>query len=191
MEEHCPEVIVNLNGTPADIVFEEDCSFLISDVQPSDTVVLTIEVPDQGISGTVELADVVEGELIEILVQVGPNSLAISVERRAEPEPADELPEVIEENNVTILLPAGLYEQTLTVLGNNFTLVGEAGEGCDEGDWTVIDGEVRIEKNNATFRNVTFNDTVEVLGNNARFIHCCFEGALVVFGNNLEIGDDD
>jgi len=182
----CPELIVTLNGSPATIVFEEDCSFLISDVQPSENVVLRIKLPGPGMSATIELEDVVEGELIEIQVQVGSNTLSISVVRRAEPEPVSEIPEVIEDNNVTILVPAGLYEQNLTVRGNNFTLIGEAGEGCDEGDWTIIRGEVSILKNNATFRNIAFDGQVEVRGNNTRFINCCFNGMLVVFGNNTD-----
>jgi len=191
-DAHCPEVIVMLNGSPADIIFDEDCAFLITDVEPSETVVLRIELPDQGISGTIELEDVVEGELIEILVEVGFNSLAIAVVRREEPEPADGLPEVITENKVTIFLPTGVYERNLTVDGNKFTLVGEAGSSCDEDDledWTVIQGEVVINKNKATFRNIAFEGPVEVRGNNAQFIHCCFDGILILFGNNTDIDD--
>ncbi len=186
----CPDVIVTLNGSPADIVLEDDCTFLISEVEPSENVVLRIELPDQGISSTIELDDVVEGELIEILVEAGFNSLGITVVRREEPEPVDGLPQVIWDNKVTIFLPAGLYEQPLTVNGNKFTLVGEAGDECsDLEDWTAIDGKVVINKNKATFRNIAFLDTVEVRGNTAQFIHCCFDGALMIFGNNTDIDD--
>lgn len=188
----CPDVIVTLNGSPADIVLEDDCTFLISDVQPTENLVLRIELPDQRISSTIELDDVVEGELIEILVEVGDNSLSIRVVRREEPEPVDGLPEVIWDNKVTIFLPAGLYEQPLTVNGNKFTLVGEAGDDCDDlEDWTAIDGKVVVNKNKATFRNIAFLDTVEVRGNTAQFIHCCFgvDGALIIFGNNTDIDD--
>jgi len=189
----CPEVIVTLNGSPADIVLEDDCTFLISDVQPTENVVLRIELPDLGISSTIELDNVVEGELIEILVEAGFNSLGITVVRREEPVPVDGLPEVIRGNKVTIFLPAGLYEQPLTVNGNKFTLVGEAGDDCTHlEDWTRIDGKVVVNKNKATFRNIAFLDTVEVRGNTAQFIHCCFDGALMIFGNNTDIdGEDD
>ncbi len=184
----CPDVTVTLNGSPADIVLEDDCTFLISDVQPADSVVLRIELPDQGISSTIELTNVVAGELIEILVEAGSNSLGITIVRREAPEPVDELPQVIRDNKVTLYLPAGLYEQPLTVNGNKFTLVGEAGEDCgDLEHWTAIDGKVVVNKNNATFRNIAFLDTVEVHGNNARFIHCCFGGTLMIFGNNADI----
>jgi len=187
----CPDVIVTLNGSPADIVLEDDCTFLISDVQPAENVVLRIELPDQGISSTIELDDVVEGELIEILVEAGFNSLGITVVRREEPVPVDGLPEVIRDNKVTIFLPAGLYEQPLTVNGNNFTLVGEAGDDCThpEEDWTAIDGKVVVNKNKAIFRNIAFLAAVEVRGNTAQFIHCCFGGALMIFGNNTDIDD--
>ena len=189
-ETGCPEVIVTLNGSPADIVLEDDCTFLISEVQPAENVVLRIELPDQGISSTIELDDVVGGELIEILVEAGFNSLSITVVRREEPEPVDGLPQVIRDNKVTIFLPAGVYEQTLTVNGNKFTLVGEAGDDCDDLEgWTAIDGKVVVNKNKATFRNIAFLDTVEVQGNTAQFIHCCFDGALMIFGNNTDIDD--
>jgi hypothetical protein len=184
----CPNVNVTLNGNPVDIVMEDDCTFLVSNVQPSEIVVLGIELLDQGISGTIELRNVVEGELIEILVEAGFNSLAISVVRREEPQPVEGLPEVITDNKVTIFLPAGLYEQDLTVNGNKFTLVGEAGDACDQPEaWTAIGGKVVINKNNATFRNIAFLGPVEVRGNNARFIHCCFKGVLVIFGNNTDL----
>jgi hypothetical protein len=186
--EDCPELIVTLNGNPATIVFEDDCSFLISGVQPSENVSLRIELPGQGMSATIELEDVVEGELIEIRVEVGSNALSISVVRRSEPEPVYEIPEVITENNVTILVPAGRYEQDLTVLKNNFTLIGEASDDCgDVGDWTLIKGRVILDGNNATFRNIAFDGPVEVLGNNTHFIYCCFDGVLVLFGNNTGI----
>lgn len=186
---HCPEVIVTLNGSPAEIVIDDDCTFLITDVQPSEAITLSIELPNQGITGTIELEDVVEGEFIEILLETGFDSLSISVVRRQEPEPAEGIPEVITRNNVTILVPAGLYNQPLTVLGNNFTLVGEGGDNCDVGGWTIIDGNVVINGNNATFRNIGFYGPVEVRGNNTRFINCCLDGVLVIFGNNTDIDD--
>jgi hypothetical protein len=188
-DSHCPEVIVTLNGSPAQIVIADDCAFLISDVEPSQSITLRIELPDQGITGTIELQDIVEGELIEILLETSFDSLTISVVRREEPEPAKGIPEVITGNNVTMLVPAGLYDQPLTVLGNHFTLVGEGTDNCEVGGWTIIDGRVVINGNNATFRNIAFDAPVEVRGNNTHFINCCFDGVLLVFGNGTDIDD--
>jgi len=105
--------------------------------------------------------------------------------------PVQEIFEVIREDDVSILLLAGLYDQTLTVTGDNFTLVGEAGDDCGSGDWTLIAGKVVVNGDNATFRNISFGDPVEVYGSNVRFIHCCFGGELVVFGDETNICDDD
>lgn len=188
----CPEVVVTLNGSPADIVFDDDCSFVIENVAPAELVSLRVEIPSLAISGTVELKAVTDAELIEILVEVGDDSLAVSVARRAKPTPGDELPQVIDDNNVTIELPAGTYTQDLTVDGNNFTLTGAAGAGCDSPDgWAVIDGNVVVNKNNATFRNIMFVGTVEVRGNNTKFINCCFDGVLVTFGKGHGNDGDD
>jgi hypothetical protein len=188
----CPEVTVMLNGSPADIVFDDDCSFVIENVAPADSVELHVAISSLGISGTVELKTVTDAELIEIAVEVGDDSLAISVERRAKPAPGDQLPEVIDGNNVTIELPAGTFTQSLTVNGNNFALTGVAGDGCDAEGWTVIDGSVAVNGNNAKFRNVKFIGTVEVKANNTKFINCCFDGVLVTFGKgNGHHGDDE
>ncbi|MDO8632176.1 MAG: hypothetical protein Q7R41_16965, partial [Phycisphaerales bacterium] len=133
---------------------------------------------------TIELSNVLDGELVEILIEPTDVSLAVSVERRTTPEPSDNLPTVVEGDDVSIRLPAGRFVQDLTVMGNNFTLVGEAGDGCgDVGGWTVIDGKVVVTGNNATFRNILFSGLVELRGNNSRFINCCFGDELVVFGN--------
>ena len=145
-----------------------------------------------GVAGTVELSDVLEGELIEIVVIPDDDSLTVSVERRTFPEPSDRLPELVEGNDVSILLGAGVYEQEMYwVKGNGFTLTGQAGESCDSIDgWTVNTGDVLVEGNGATFRNIQFGASVTVKGNN-RFINCCFNGRLIIFGNNADIGGDD
>jgi hypothetical protein len=188
----CPDFVVTLNGSPATVTVEDDCSFLINDIQPAASYVVEVELVDLGVIGTVELTDVLEAELIEILVEADDESLTISVVRRATPDPVGELPEIVDGNNVEIFLEAGVYDTDLTVDGNNFTLVGEAGENCDDEGWTTLTGNVTILKNNATFRNIRFEGTVEVQGNNASFINVCFDGQLLIFGNNTDVnGDDD
>lgn len=185
--QSCPEVRVSVNGAPVRIQFSDDCAFVITGVQPSESVEVRVELVDLGIAGTVELSDVRDGELIEILIEPTDVSLAVSVERRTIPEPSNDLPPVVEHDDVSIRLPARRLVQDLTVIGDNFTLVGEAGEGCDDASgWTVIDGEVLLSGDNATFRNILFSGLVELRGNNARFINCCFGDELLVFGDGTE-----
>lgn len=187
----CPDIVVSLNGEVVDVVFNDDCTFLIDGVTPAELVELRVELPALALTQTVELADVTEAELIEILVQADDDSLTITTVRRATPDPVGNLPTQIAGNNVTIFLPAGTYNRSLNVLGNNFTLVGESGDDCDDEGWTIITGDVTLLGNNATFRNVRFEGVVQVNGNNAEFIHCCFGGELIIFGNNTDIDDDD
>lgn len=193
LDGECPDVAVTINGTPATLRFDSDCAFVIDDVEPAETLEVRVELASLGVVGIVELSDVGEGELIEISVEPGGDSLTVKVERRTTPEPADSLPTTIDGNNVSILLSAGVFAQDLTVLGNKFTLTGEAGDGCDDTDnWTVIDGAVILNGNKATFRNILFLGPVEIHGNSARFINCCFDDQLVIFGNNASVnGDDD
>lgn len=185
--QSCPEVLVSVNGAPASSEFGDDCAFVITGVQPSELVEVRVELVGLGIAGTVELSDVLDGELIEILVEPTNDSLTVSVERRTTSELSGDLPAVVEEDDVSIRLPAGRFVQNLTVMGDHFTLVGEAGDGCGNASgWTVIDGEVLVTGSTATFRNILFRGPVELRGNNARFINCCFGDEFVVFGNGTE-----
>lgn len=188
----CPEVRVSVNGSPVSIEFDNNCSFVISGIQPSPLVEVRVELVELGVAGTVEISGVAANELIEIIVQPGNGSLTVTVVRRATPNPMDALPQIIDGNNTSIRLQAGLYEQGLIVNGNNFTLVGSAGENCgDQSGWTVIIGDVLINGNNATFRNIMFLGDVTLSGNNTHFINVCFGGQLIVFGNNADFDDDD
>ena len=188
----CPEVRVSINGSPVDIETDDDCAFVIDGVAPSELVTVRVELPDLGVAGTLELADVADGELIEILVEPSDGGLRVALERRATPDPSGDLPTEIRGNNVSIMLPAGAFAEDLSVHGNNFTLVGQAGDGCDDPNgWTVIEGAVSVDGNNAVFRDVYFAGPVELRGNNARFINCCFNGTLVIFGNGARVGGED
>lgn len=186
----CPELRVSVNGSPVSIEFDVECAFVIDGIQPSELVEVRVELVDLGVAGSIEILRVTADELIEIVVEPSADSLTISVERRTAPDPAGELPRIISNNNVSILLPAALYDQGLTVNGNNFTLVGVAGNSCGSAlGWTVIAGDVLVNGNNATFRNIQFAGSVTLRGNNTRFINCCFDGELIVFGNNT-VPDD-
>ena len=187
----CPDLLVSVNGSPVTSEFDDDCSFLIREIEPAEFVDVRVEVVELGVAGTVELSDVLDGELIEILVETDDDSLTISVQRRTTPEPWDGLPEIIYPNDVSVRLEAGLFDQGLEVRGNNFTLVGEAGDDCDDSEeWTIIGGDVLVLGNNATFRNIKFAGFVELRGNNTRFINCCLGDGLMIFGNGAAFGED-
>lgn len=180
----CPELRVAVNGAPVVSEFGNDCTFVVTGVQPSAALEVRVELVGLGIAGTLELSNVLGGELIEIVVQPTSNSLTVSVERRTTSALSEDLPTIIAANDVSIQLPVGEFVQTLTVSGNNFTLVGVAGGTCNDAiGWTVIDGAVLVSGNNATFTNILFSSLVEVHGDNARFINCCFGSDLVVFGD--------
>jgi hypothetical protein len=188
----CPNVVVTINGAPADVQFDSDCSFLIHGVQPEELTEVRVELVDLGVAGTVELADVLDEELIEILVETEDGGLTLSVERRVAPAESETLPEIIDDNNLALSVAAGLYEHGLDVQSNKFTLVGEAGESCeDESGWTVISGDVLVLGNKATFRNIKFTGAVEIYGNAAQFINCCFGDQLQVFGNAVDLDADE
>ncbi|MGE3180110.1 MAG: hypothetical protein AB7N71_00640 [Phycisphaerae bacterium] len=188
----CPELLIMLDGTPVTVEFAEDCSFVITDIAPAALVALRVEVVDLGVAGTVELADVLADELIEIVVEPTDVSLSVSVERRLTPEPVDTLPTIIDGNNVSIRAPAGTFATGLEVDGNKFTLIGVAGDDCDDtAGWTVIEGAVVIDGNKATLQNIYFAGPVQLRGNKPLFINCCFGDGFEVFGNGSRFADDD
>jgi len=87
----------------------------------------------------------------------------------------DYLPSLVTDNNVHICLESGVYNKNLTVNGNNFSLFGAAGNNCaDDRNWTILSGDVTINGNNATFRNIKFKGDIYKYGNNIKFNNCCF-----------------
>jgi hypothetical protein len=191
MAQGCDDAIVSLNGIPATVAFDDDCEFVVTGVEPTELLQVRIELPTLEVSGTVEINNVKPGELIEIEVETTEERLSVTVLRRAEFEPSDQLPSIVSTNNVHMVIGSGVFSEDLTVRGNNFGLLGEAGDSCDDGGWTVISGDVLVLGNNATFRNIAFTGDVRVMGRNVRFINSCFDGALVRFGREPNRSDDD
>ena len=86
----------------------------------------------------------------------------------------DTLPSLITDNDVKICLEPNNYTNSLTVNGNGFELIGEAGGECYDDDWTTISGKVTINGNNATLKNIKFTGAKDENGNNISFINCCY-----------------
>ena len=191
LAQGCSDAIVKLNGIPATVDFDDDCAFVVTGVEPTELLEVRIELPELQVSGTVEISNVIAGELIEIEVAGTDERLSITVLRRAAFEPSDELPSMITRNNVHLVIGSGDHTEDLTVRGNNFALLGESGASCGAEGWTVISGDVLVLGNNAIFRNIAFTGDVRVMGNNARFIHSCFDGTFLRFGNGNVQGEDD
>ena len=184
----CADALVELNGVPASVAFDDDCQFVITGISPTEQLQIRVELPELEVSGIVEVSNVSPGEMIEIEVEATDNRLTVSVVRRVDFEPSDELPGIISNNNVHMLIGSGLFSQDLTVRGNNFGLLGESGGSCDAEGWSVISGDVLVVGNNATFRNIAFDGDVRVMGRNAKFINCCFDGEFMRFGSGRNGG---
>ncbi|MBW2201534.1 MAG: hypothetical protein JRF71_12000 [Deltaproteobacteria bacterium] len=85
-----------------------------------------------------------------------------------------QLPETVTDNDETYMLAPGMYDNGLTIYGNNFTLIGNDVESCNSTNQTEIVGDVVIYGNNATFENIKFNGSVIENWTGAQFIDCCF-----------------
>ena len=85
------------------------------------------------------------------------------------------LPNFLTDNNVKICLESDFYTDNLTINGNNFSLIGEANNECGDEYWTTLSGKVKINGNNAIFKNIKFTGERDKNGNNLKFINCCFK----------------
>jgi hypothetical protein len=185
----CPDIQIESGGTPISVQTSPDCKLFVADIPPGD---LNLVVSIEGIQGAISLADVAQGEVVEIEIRAGDGTLEMAVLRQAAPQ-QDILPEVVEDDGVAIQLPAGTFDQGLTVNGDEFTLTGAAPDqgGCEASEgWTVITGPVELNGDYAIVQNVKFLSVVTVSGDDAIFTNVCFGDRLVVVGGDSEVPDD-
>ena len=184
----CPEQVrIVVNENPTTFEFDPRCEFAIKDF-PTGNVLILIQADN--ITGTFRVDNVEISELLEIVVVVHTQSLSLSIIRRVKSSEIGMLPVSIEASNLNIQVPAGLHEQSLTVDGDNFIMTGaekEQLDSCISQAWTTITGNVSINGNNATFRNIKFLGDIEVKGNKVRFIHSCVRENFLIFGNESTI----
>lgn len=184
--DSCPNIDVQVNGAPVDVQTGSACNLFLSALPTGD---LTVTVTIDGIAGTINLTGVVAGEVVEVEVQAGEGRLNIDVLRYTESGDSG-LPAVVREDDVHLELPAGRYDQTLTVTGSGFQLVGEAGSDCASDGWTTISGAVVVRGNDASFTGIKFLGPVTVLGDNVSFTRVCFENRLLILGDSPDVPDD-
>ena len=187
-DSFCPDQArIVVNDNPAGVNFDSRCEFVIKDF-PTGNVLFLIQVDN--LTGTFNFENIDRGEFIEIVVVLHTESLSLSVVRRVKSTEVGMLPVSIESSNSNLQVPAGLYEQSLTVDGNSIILTGaenEQSDPCNSEAGTTIRGKVFINGNNATFRNIKFLGDIEIRGNKARFINSCIGENLLIFGNESTI----
>lgn len=83
------------------------------------------------------------------------------------------LPSFISDNKVKICLEPRKYSNYLTVNGNDFRLIGQAKDECYDSGWAILSGDVTINGNDSTFKNIKFTGKIHENSNNISFINCC------------------
>ena len=131
-QARCPDASVSINGAPATVTQGEQCTFAVTDIQPAGLVEVRVKLASLNLAGSIELDNVLDGDLIEITVRPGVDSLSLTVVRRNAPDSTPTLPTEITDDNISIRLPAGDFTQDLKVSGDKFTLVGVAGANCND-----------------------------------------------------------
>lgn len=173
-------LIVRVNGADHHAAVNDDLTFAVRALPTGD---VTIEVEVDGARGTVTLEDVEPGEVIEVFVDGGDGGIEIRVTRRdrvAEPDrvrplPVNDSPIEIRDSDVIRRLGRGIYHGSISILGNNVTLIGASDGTCDDDERTYVDGPLEIRGNNARLVNIVFRGPEEIQGNNARFFDECVD----------------
>jgi len=194
----CAPVTVQINDQDPFVPdVSEDCRFFVASLPLGD---VTVTVSVDGVQGAVFLPDLKDGEIVELEVQAeqedGKVKLRIDVVRWMDDSPPGPLPTVVNDDGVSIDLPPGTYDQTLTVNGDDFRLVGtEAPPECGEDGWPTITGAVLLKGDRAFVNRVKFLGLVTVRGDRVEFgTEVCFEGGLLILGHDAQVpggGDGD
>ncbi len=192
----CAPITVQINDQDPFVPdVSEDCRFFVASLPLGD---VTVTVSVDGVQGAVFLPDLKDGEIVELEVQAeqegGKVKLRIDVVRWTDDGTSSPLPTVVNDDGVSIDLPPGTYDQTLTVNGDDFRLVGtEAPAECGEEGWPTITGAVLLKGDRAFVNRVKFLGLVTVKGDDVEFgTEVCFEGGLLILGDDAQVpGDGD
>jgi hypothetical protein len=139
-------LLVVVNDTPQVVPLAPDGSFQVRGL-PAGELRFKAELGE--LPGVIVIADVSDGELVEVSLEPQPEHLAIELTRRAQPARAAEREagrlEVLGDDAV-YHLGAGAYGGSVTVLGDGATLLGaHEGEACDNARRTIVLGDLVIE----------------------------------------------
>ena len=78
----------------------------------------------------------------------------------------------ITKDGVVVFIPAGLFSQSISILGNNVWVIGEV-RSCADGQHTTISGDLVIRGNNAYVSNVSVLGRTEISGSDAAVTDVC------------------
>lgn len=141
---------MRINGMDRDIQLDADRGFAVRDVPAGD---VTIEFEHEGSSGSVTVANVQAGEVIEVLVSTNDaGQLNIRIERRAMPAAAQ--PERRQNLHYSSKdsvhqLRAGTYTGNMIIDAKNVTVLGARDRACDGENATILDGDLIIRAKDA------------------------------------------
>jgi hypothetical protein len=164
---------VEINGDPRVIDLDETRGFAVQDLPTGE---LHFRVDIEGITGSLDVHEVLSGEVIEIGVAAAPGLLELRVRRRDAP-PIEQEPLPVETagaleihgDHVVKHLGYGNIEGDVIITGDHVTVIGPDYYGCREGGRAVAEGDLIIE------------------GSHVRVINLEVEGRTVIHGGHVKI----
>ncbi|MCB9540342.1 MAG: hypothetical protein H6704_29350 [Myxococcales bacterium] len=165
---------LHLNGHPRAVEIEDDADFVVRDVPTGD---VTVEFETDEASGTVTVAGVEAGEVIEIVVSTDDDGrLHIRVARRGHRDvprvPPDETLHYRTKDAIHQLRP-GTYHGDLIIDAKDVTVIGARDAYCDGDNVTVLEGDLIIRGKDAQVVDVIVLGRTIVTGKDARIVDTC------------------
>lgn len=169
------EIDIEINGDPRVIPVDRDETFTVHEL-PLGELRFTAEV--EGIKGTMEVYDVLPGEVIEVGVEAGPGSLEMRVVRRDPWSPeVDVLPNrgpvYIHSDHVVHHLEPGEYDGDIVITGDHVTLVGPDYYGCRRGGRAIVKGDLIVDADHVRIVNVHVEGRTAIHGDHVRVFRSC------------------
>jgi hypothetical protein len=167
-------LLVVVNDTPQVVPLAPDGSFQIRGLPPGD-LRFKAELDEQ--PGVIVIADIADGELVEVALEPQAEHLAIELTRRAQPARAAERTEGHLEvfgANAVYHVGAGAYGGSVTVLGDGATLLGaHEGEACDDARRTIVFGDLVIEGEGVAVYDVAVRGEIIAKGKGTHVFDSC------------------
>ncbi|MCA9552595.1 MAG: hypothetical protein KC933_21355 [Myxococcales bacterium] len=169
-----PSIVITVNGEDRRVRLDADGVFVMQDL-PTGDITFTLE--SDRFRGSITIKDVQPAETVDLSLSLDGTGILMQVTRREVREPRS-LPDAagpirIDGNNVIYHLDARTYEGDIEIRGNNVTLVGPRSEDCNQEAMAVVTGDLLVTGNNVRIIDVLVLGQVDIRGQGVRRHQLC------------------
>jgi hypothetical protein len=170
-------VKVHVNGQPRTIEVAPDQSFMVRDVPTGD---VTLDCDDDGVTGTVVITGVQQGEVIQVTIKKeGDVIVIVIVQRQGSSEPPRDVDDpdgdalVITADHVCYFMKPKTYHRDIVIKGDEVSLIGATHDTCVLDDRTVLKGKLTVAGNDDRVLDVELQGGLVITGQDAHIEETC------------------